>query len=189
MKKTHFFMVLMLIFFVSTISAQGETFQFPLQGTDTFNVSNYPYWWVNGDYAQGQRTVLGQIGSGTLTLVFTNGLTTSCSPNYVDLNFSVNGQVVATHRINEGDPSPAIIPFTLPSPVNGTLNLRLEETNLVCNGGGAIQIADTGSSTLQLSATASATVPTMTEWGMIIFAAVAGLASIYYMRKQNRKTS
>lgn len=32
----------------------------------------------------------------------------------------------------------------------------------------------------------SAPVPTMTEWGMIIFAAAAGLMSVYYLRRQRR---
>ena len=31
-------------------------------------------------------------------------------------------------------------------------------------------------------------VPTMTEWGMIIFVVFAGLGSVYYMRKQKRAT-
>jgi len=32
-------------------------------------------------------------------------------------------------------------------------------------------------------------VPTMTEWGMIVFAVLAGLGSVYYLRRQKRVTS
>ena len=32
-------------------------------------------------------------------------------------------------------------------------------------------------------------VPTMTEWGMIIFIALAGLGSVYYLRRQTRANS
>ena len=37
--------------------------------------------------------------------------------------------------------------------------------------------------------TAPSVVPTMTEWGMIIFTALAGLGSVYYLRRQKRAES
>jgi len=187
MKKSYFLILSMLIFLAFPIVVQGQqTFQFPLQGTDTFSVASYPAWWQNGDYVEGQRSVSGQVVSGTFNLVFSsNGLSNDCSPgNWVDLNFSVNGQVVATHRVNIGDTS-ATVPFTLPSPVSGTLTARIEETNTVCSNGGSIQIADTGASTLELSESVQA-IPTMTQWGMIIFILLAGLGSVYYLRRQKR---
>jgi hypothetical protein len=37
--------------------------------------------------------------------------------------------------------------------------------------------------------TAPTTVPTMNEWGMIIFIAIAGFGSVYYLRRQKRANS
>jgi len=39
------------------------------------------------------------------------------------------------------------------------------------------------------SANGVANVPTMNEWGMIIFMALAGLGSVYYLRRQRRTES
>ena len=185
MKKSFLLVVLMLAVFAFPLVAQGQqTFQFPLQGTDTISVANYPYWWNIGNFAEGPRTVSPAIMGGTLTLsIPTNSLNSACSPdNWVDLNLLVNGQVVATHQVNIGDSS-AIIPFTLSAPVSGSVTFRLEETNTVCSGGGSIIIDDAGGSTLDLMDVPQP-VPTMGEWGMMIFVAVAGLSSFYVLRRR-----
>lgn len=42
---------------------------------------------------------------------------------------------------------------------------------------------------IRAEGTQQANIPTMTEWGMIIFMVLAGLGSVYYLRRQRRTES
>ncbi|MCG7853629.1 MAG: IPTL-CTERM sorting domain-containing protein, partial [Methanosarcinaceae archaeon] len=47
-----------------------------------------------------------------------------------------------------------------------------------------------GLSGIQLqTSSASTSIPTMTQWGMIVFVVLAGLGAVYYMRRQKRANS
>lgn len=83
-----------------------------------------------------------------------------------------------------GNPGPngngllATVTFTVQSQTNGALDLN------------NVQVTDTSANSLAVDTvgnailTAAAAVPTMTEWGMIIFIVLAGLSSVYYLRRQ-----
>lgn len=163
-------------------SLLAETFSFPQTGTDTISVSSNPYWWHIGDYAEGTRSVTHSTQSGELRLSLpANGLSTACSPgNWVDLDLSINGTVVATHRVNVGD-STAVIPFNLAGPVTGTTTVRIEETNEVCPGGGSIQIDSSGLSEIEFYQATS--VPALNALGLAAMASLLGLTGLFARRR------
>ena len=130
-------------------AANAEIFNFPLTGTDTITVQTDPWWWNIGDNAEGTRSISHNTQSGELRLSIENGLDNTCSPgNWVDLDLSINGIVVGTHRVIVGD-TEAIIPFNLITPVSGTTTIKVEETNQVCSGAGSIKVDTSGVSKIE----------------------------------------
>jgi hypothetical protein len=67
-------------------------------------------------------------------------------------------------------------------PTNGIAGVAVAHT---VPGSGWAPIIDDTDLAIEIS-TAAASVPTMNEWGMIIFMTVAGLGSVYYLRRQRR---
>ena len=69
------------------------------------------------------------------------------------------------------------------SDLNDTLEIRVTAADCAQGGHGGYVYLD-GFGSAPPPPQGSTVVPTMTEWGMIIFVVLAGLVSVYYMRKQ-----
>lgn len=63
---------------------------------------------------------------------------------------------------------------------NGTVTYLISDYNGTNPQTGTITIAG---QTITLSSNSTIEIPTMSEWGMIVFMLLAGLSSIYYMRR------
>jgi hypothetical protein len=116
---------------------------------DTVNAQDDPYWWNNGDYAEGVRTLsqLGTVEHVDYSLVIGENLLAGAGQ--VDLSLSINGNVVGSFSVSPGE-LVKNVSFDF-SPIAGpTYTIRLEETNTVGAGQGSITLpADL--STLSLS--------------------------------------
>jgi hypothetical protein len=69
-------------------------------------------------------------------------------------------------------------------PTNGISNCAFSST--VPGSGWFAPAAAPIDLAIQIMATGSTSIPTMTEWGIIVFMLLAGLGSIYYLRRQKR---
>lgn len=67
-------------------------------------------------------------------------------------------------------------------PVNGIAGLARDNTNVPGTSWSNLTV-DTA---IEIRSASINAVPSMTEWGMIIFIAVAGLGSVYYLRRHKR---
>jgi hypothetical protein len=121
----------------SQAPSASESAFFPATG-DVVSVAWYPYWWNAGDYAEGSRTP----GFSSVTGI---SYDLTIEPNkligtgHVDLDLSINGVVVGSFTVLEGETSKSVS-FSFP-PISGpTFTIRLEETNTVDRGAGSIVI-------------------------------------------------
>jgi hypothetical protein len=116
---------------------------------DTVNVQDDPYWWHDGDYAEGVRT-LSQLGSVEhLDYSLVMGQNSLTGAGQVDLSLSINGIVVGSFTVSPGE-LVKNVSFDFPPIAGPTYTVRLEETNTVGAGLGSITLpADL--STLSLS--------------------------------------
>jgi hypothetical protein len=78
-----------------------------------------------------------------------------------------------------------------PPAISGDPDWDLHSVHFTSSGEGwAVGIIGEGDSGLSLHYTGDMTsVPTMTEWGMIIFIFLAGLGAVYYLRRQKTAKS
>ena len=110
---------------------------FPATG-DTVSVVSNPYWWHDGDYAQGTRTLsLSKITGVRYDLAIANNVLNGAG--HVDLNLSINGIVVGSFTVLPGETAKTVAFSFLP--IHGPdYVIRLEETNTVGGGLGSIVI-------------------------------------------------
>jgi len=121
----------LLKFFSSTSS------WFPATG-DEVNVVANPYWWQLGDHAQGTRTPGLDFVTGVQLDLQSNHNALS-SIGHVDLDLSINGTVVGSFSIVQGETAKPVS-FFFP-PISGPdYIVRLETTNQVDPGAGSVSI-------------------------------------------------
>jgi hypothetical protein len=115
-----------------------------------------------------------------------SGNTNNCHGCYSDVFFrlcpgmSAVEQTVTLTTIQQRDGDPTIIQQPLASN-NYTLIVEFNDNP---SGGAYWYIIE-----LNFPYETACPIPTMTEWGMIIFMALAGLGSVYYLRRQKRVNS
>jgi hypothetical protein len=118
-------------------SLNSQNVVFPAAG-DILNVTNYPYWWHAGDYAQGSRT----LSLNTVNRLDYNMAISYNSLNgtgHADFDLYINGSYVGGFTVWPGEYSKSLS-FSF-SPINGPVyTVRLEETNTVDPGAGSIII-------------------------------------------------
>lgn len=187
---TRIFVLTLLLLGSASAYSQTESFTFPDNLTDTITVSSDPYWWNIGDFAEGDRVLSGASAGGTLFLVIPgNSLSPTCSPgNWVDLELSINGSVVATHRVVQGEFS-IEMPFVLADPISGTATIRIEEINEVCGGGGSIQVDSTGQSQIEFDVSAvpvpeAVPVPALSVGNLALMSTLIVLFGFYFGRRR-----
>lgn len=139
--------VLAGIFVAAGISLAGlVSVDFPLpQGTDTWQVYSYPWWWNAGDTVFGDRD-LGSVHFNQVAIhlpITVNALNESMG-GYVALDLRIGGTTVASFTIHQADgvgmwEDTLTIDFT----PTGTMQVRYYETNTVVSGAGSISIGDT----------------------------------------------
>jgi hypothetical protein len=86
------------------------------------------------------------------------------------IDFTVNANALPATDVNGGVP--------------GLQTNQLVSVSAHAQGVPALIVSATGSDPVTVDRLT--TVPTMTEWGMIIFMILAGLSSIFYLRKYRR---
>jgi hypothetical protein len=123
------------------------------------------------------------IGAGTTLTTDRDNLGTGQESN----GFSVEDGI-GTHLAGDGGNTPVGNSYTYPAPQCYSYNTSPQYNPIIfrfislAGNGYPLQIAYTTSGTCDGLPLAS--IPTMTQWGMIIFMALAGLGSVYYLRRQ-----
>ena len=119
------------------ITAASETTFFPSTG-DTIDVQDDPWWWHDGDFAQGLRTLSINSVSGIRYELHINTNALSGS-GHLDLDLSINGVVVGSFSVLPGETSKVVSFFFAPMTAPNYL-IRLEETNTVDPGAGSVEL-------------------------------------------------
>jgi hypothetical protein len=131
-----------------------------------------------------------QVGKDPLHYEYPYGLvefTLDCEDAVVVITFP--GNIEGTQYRKYGPKTPGDINTTAWYDINGKISgnqiiLHLQDNVLGDDTGEDGIIVDQGG-----PAQLPPAVPTMNEWGMIIFIALAGMGSVYYMRRQRRTES
>ncbi|MHB8882805.1 MAG: IPTL-CTERM sorting domain-containing protein [Thermodesulfovibrionales bacterium] len=150
-------------------------------------------------------STIGEGGTSTLTITFINNNAgpATLTANMVD-NLPAGVTTVGLPATTCGGTAPTVtatsvtlpIGATIPGGAPGTCTVTVNVTAATAGSytntlaAGALQ-TDLGANPVAASAillvnTFAATVPTLNEWGMIIFMLIAGLGSVYYMRRYRR---
>jgi hypothetical protein len=115
----------------------SQTMYFPSAG-DTVNLGTYPFWWQDGDYAEGRRTLtLGSVNG--LTYDWSTTLNALTGTGRVDLELRINGLIVGGFAVNPGELAKSVS-FGFAPIAGPEYSIRLEETNTVDLLMGSIQI-------------------------------------------------
>ena len=93
-------------------TAASETTFFPSTG-DTIDVQDDPWWWHDGDYAQGLRTLSINSVSGIRYELHINTNALSGS-GHLDLDLSINGVIVGSFSVLPGETSKVVSFFFAP---------------------------------------------------------------------------
>jgi hypothetical protein len=136
----------------SDYSPQGdrtEIVEFPTSA-DTWEVTNYPYWWHEGDTVYGVHDVaLGSVDHVDVTLKI--DYTVLNSGGHVDLDFMIDGTVIGSLVITEEDGLGYVYGSWDFEPMSPPFELRWYETNTVASGAGSISLNETGECTVDFS--------------------------------------
>jgi hypothetical protein len=172
-------------------AAEGAPAVFTVGGANLVGTTCTATETVPAGYTANQAGCVGVALNGSCTITNTlNSATITVNKDFIPNNaatvpiaLNCTSGTVSTTPLNAAEGAPAV--FTVTGALTGATCTATETVpaGYTANQAGCVGVALNGSCTITNTVIAATSIPTLNEWGMIIFMGLAGLGSVYYLRR------